>query len=92
MAMLTKALSKAMKGARLPRASLLARRASHPTTVVLSSALTLACVEAGLLSQALGVRDDARQALLPLRMTASAVLSAVAKARMVRHVSRSWPS
>ena len=84
LALLTKALAKQMKGRHAHRVYSTARANGLCTNYGAFGlpALALACVEGGMLSQAIGVCEDARQALLPLGVfTASALLTAVAKAK-----------
>ena len=84
LALLTKALSKAMKGRQAHRVYHAAKQAGLVTNYQSYGlpGLTMACVDSGMLQQALGVSEDARQALLPLGMTtASALLTNVAKAK-----------
>ena len=94
LALLTKALSKAMKGRQAHRVYHAAKQAGLVTNYQSYGlpGLTMACVDSGMLQQALGVSEDARQALLTLGMTtASALLTNVAKAKSGRSAASQHP-
>ena len=85
LALLTKALSKAMRGRQAHRVYTCAQSQGLCTNYGSYGlpALTMACIDAGMLSQAIAVCEDARQALLPVGITTgSALLTALAKAQL----------